>query len=209
MDERALSLLVKERAGLRTASEAKRAIGAALAALGCALDEDDAHALASDLPAGLARFLSRSHAHVVRNAADLYAAAEQREHTGLGFAREHVQVVLGTLASELDPELVVRLRKHLPPDVASLLRWRDPSPPPPPHVHAHPPRREAPIQTLSRARPGTAEPIADASHPLAHAGSVARAPAPHADRMVETARSTRPSREDDTIATTRGGVRRR
>jgi hypothetical protein len=59
-------------------------------------------------------------------------------------------------------------------------------------------------QTLARARPGTADPIADARHELAHTGSVVRSPAPHAEDRVETARSTRPSREDETLASSRG-----
>ena len=209
MDERELSQLVKARAGLRTVGEARRAIAAALAALGGALDEDDARALASGVPAGFARSLARPVAHSVRGADDLYVEAERRESVGPGFAREHVQSVFRVLAGELDPELLVRLRKHLPSDVAALLTVPPPPPPAPPYVHAHPPRDEEPIQTLSRARPGTAEPIADASHPLAHERSVARSPSPHADRMVETARSTRPGREDETIATTRGDNKRR
>jgi uncharacterized protein (DUF2267 family) len=209
MDEQELTLLVKTRAGLRTTKEAKRALGAALGALGCALDDQDARAVSKELPPRFAKMLARSTANVVGSVEALYAEADRRERVGLGFAMEHTQVVLQVLAKQLDPEVVARLRSRLPSDIASLLRDRSPFSEPPPYVHAHAERGPAPVQTLSRARPGTAEPIAETGHELAHAGSVARARAPHMEAMVETARSTRPGREDDTLATTRGGARRK
>jgi len=139
----------------------------------------------------------------------LYAEAERWERVGPGFAREHAQAVLEVLATTLEPELVERIRKRLPADIAALLRARERPGEPPPYVQNHPAHRPAPLQTLSRARPGTAEPIADTRHTLAHAGSVARSGAAHAERMVETARSTRPAREDETLAGARGGGGRR
>jgi uncharacterized protein (DUF2267 family) len=203
MNEAELIRPVKADAGLRTLRQSKRALAATVGALRCALDDEDARAVSKALPSRLAPLLEGPRAAVVRSAADLYREAERRERVGLGFATEHVQVVLRVLAGQLDPELVTRLRKHLSPDVAALLQQRAPVSEPPPHVHTHPPRRPAPRQTLARARPGTAEPIADARHELAHASSVVRSAAAHADRMVETARSTRPDREDETLA--RGG----
>ncbi len=209
MDEREWSLLIKERAGLRTAGEARRALSAALGALACALEDDDARAVAKALPLRIQRTLERRRAAVVQSASGLYSEAERRERVGLGFAKEHVQVVLEVLARQLDPELVARLRRRLPPDIAVLLQRRRPAGEPPPYVRAHPARGVAPRQTLSRSRPGTANPIAEASEPLAHAGSVVRSARPHTDRMVETARSTRPGREDETLASARGGSRRK
>jgi uncharacterized protein (DUF2267 family) len=209
MDEQELILLVKARAGLRTAHEAKRALGSALGALRCALDDQDTRALLKELPPRLAKTLARKASSVVRSADALYAEAERRERVGLGFAMEHAQVVLQVLATELDPELVARLRRRLPSGIASLLRDRRPSSEPPPHLHRHVQRKPAPLQTLSRARPGSAEPIAETRHDLAHAESVARTQTPHTAAMVETARSTRPGREDDTLATTRGSAERK
>lgn len=208
MNERELTELVKTRAGLRTTREAKRALGAAIGALRCALEEDDALATAKELPPALARVMERSPATLVRGARALYAETERRERVGLGFATEHAQAVLQVLSEQLDPEVVARLRKRSPKEVAALLRPRRAFQPPPPHVHGHPAREPPPIQTLSRARPGTAEPIAETRHEVAHAGSVARSGAPHAERLVETARSTRPGREDQTLAATRGASRR-
>lgn len=207
MEEQELILLVKTRAGLRTASEAKRALGATLGALRCALEDDDARAAAKALPLRLGRMLERRPATAVRSAEALYAEAERREGAGFGFAVEHVQAVLQVLAHELDPELVGRIRKRLPSDIAALLRERG-SAGEAPHVHTHPERRTAPPQTLSRARPGMAEPIAEARHELAHAKSVVRTETPHAERMVETARSTRPGREDETLSAGRPGGKR-
>jgi uncharacterized protein (DUF2267 family) len=208
MDERELIRRVKDGAGLRTAREAKRALSAAIGALGCALDDDDSLALSKALPLSLGRLLERRRTVTVSGVQALYEEAEHRECVGRGFAAEHLQTTLGVLARELNPELVTRLRKHLSPDVAALFEERASSPAPPPYVHVHPHHLPSPIQTLSRARPGTAEPIADVHHELAHASSVVRSPAPHAERMVETARSTRPSREDETLASAEDANRR-
>jgi uncharacterized protein (DUF2267 family) len=200
MDDLELILHVKAAAGLRSLREARRATAAALGALRCALEEEDARALSKALPRKLAHLLERPQTTVVQSIEGLYADAERRERVGLGFAMEHVQVVLQVLLRQLDPELVTRLRKRLSPDVAELLEEHVQSAEPPPHVRIHPGHLPTRIQTLSRARPGTAEPIADTHHELAHEGSVVRSDAPHADRMVETARSTRPNREDETLA---------
>ena len=197
MDENELALLVKSRAGLRTAHEAKRALEAALGALRCAMEEDEARAMTRALPPPLRRVLERRPSIVVQSAPSLYAEADRRERVGLGFAKEHLQVVLQVLAQELDPELCSWLRKRLPSDIAALLQPPRASPEPPPYVHAHPARAPAPPQTLSRARPGTSEPIAEARHE--------RSGAPHAETLVATARSTRPGRDDDTLAAARPG----
>lgn len=202
-DERELTSLVKQRVGLKTTAEAKRALGATLGALRSAMAEEDARAAARDSPARLARVLERESPRVVFSARALYAEVARRERIELGFAMEQAQVVLQVLTTALDEDVVTRLRKHLPPDIAALLRPNRAVTEPPPYVHAHPERRRAPPQTLSRARPGAAEPIAETRHELAHAGSVVRSGAAHAETMVETARSTRPGREDETLASGR------
>lgn len=202
MEARALILSVRDRAGLRSVREAERALRATLGAVACALASDDVRALSAALPHELHRSL-RSGSDRVGTLDDLYEEAGQRERVRQGFAREHTQVVLEVLATTLEPELVERIRKHLPPDIAALLRAREIPEEPPPHVHAHPGQLPAPRQTLSRSRPGTADPIADATHTLAHSGSVSRSRAGHAESMVETARSTRPGREDETLASRR------
>lgn len=188
---------------MRTSGEAKRAVRATLGALRCALADDDARALHDALPPALARTLERGQAVVVRSLESLYAEVERRERTRRGFAMEHAQVVLGALVGLLEPDLVQRLRKHLPADVAALLRPPRAFPSPPPYVREHPPVDASSGPTLSRARPGASETIAEARGVLAHSGSVARSPAAHADRMVETARSMRPGREDETLASAR------
>jgi uncharacterized protein (DUF2267 family) len=208
MDERELTLLVKTDAGFQTFAEARHAIRAAMGALACALEDEDAHALELAVPANVARLLRRPSSTQVRSVHGLYVEAERRERVGLGFAIEHAQVVCRVLARRLDPELVARLRRHLPPDIAELLGDRPPEREAPPYVHAHPTLVPPPPQTLSRSRPGSAEPIAGTRHVLAHEGSVARSPTAHAARMVETARSTRPTREDETLARTRTGPSR-
>ena len=211
VEAKELFLRVRDRAGLQTVREAERAVRATLGSIACALAEDDSRALSAALPRDLGRLLGRRGDRAVETLDGLYAEVERRERVGPGFAREHTQAVLEVLATTLEPELIERVRKHLAPDIATLLRARGRERPeePPPHVRTHPAHGPAPIQTLSRSKPGTAEPIAETRHLLAHAGSVARSGAAHAERMAETARSTRPTREDETLATARDVGRRR
>ncbi len=209
VEPRDLLPLVKTHAGLRTAREAERAVRATLGAMACALDDEDARALAKALPQSLGRLVLRRSGSRVGGLDAFYAEAERRERVGIGFTREHAQAVLEVIAGIVEPELVARIRRHLPPDLAALLRTRAPTAEPPPYVHVHPARGPRSLETLSRSRPGTADPIAEAAHVLAHPGSVARSPAAHSERMVETARTTRPAREDETLATARDDRRRR
>jgi uncharacterized protein (DUF2267 family) len=173
-----LSALVKDRAGLKTEREARRPVNAAVGALRCALDDQDAQSLAAALPGEPGRILQRPPTTRVGGLEALYAEAERRERVGLGFAAEHVQAVFQVLAERLDLELSERLRKRVTPDVAALWTGRASPDAPPPHVHVHPPHEPTPVQTLSRSRPGTAEPIAEAHRPLAHENSVARTGSP-------------------------------
>jgi uncharacterized protein (DUF2267 family) len=209
MDESELIGLVKERAGLRTAREAKKAVVAALGALRSALEDSDAQAVAAELPRQMARHLERTVVTPALGVKAFYVESERRERVGLGFAMEHAQVTLQVLAELLQPELVARLRRRLPADIAALLKHHHPPAEPPPHVHMHPAHRDTPIQTLARSRPGASETIAEARGELAHHASVARTGAPRAERMIASAASTRPGREDETLATSHGDERRR
>lgn len=128
MDEAELNMILKKKAGLRSARECKRALGATLAALRCVLDPEDARAVAQNLPSSMAQVLTRKLDHTVAAVADLkglYAEVERRERVGLGFAMEHAQVVLDVLARALPEELVLRLRSRLPADIAALLSLAD------------------------------------------------------------------------------------
>jgi len=209
VEAKELFLQVRDRAGLQTVREAERAVRATLGSIACALSEDDSRALSAALPRDLGRLLGRRTERAVETLDGLYGEVERRERVGPGFAREHAQAVLEVLATTLEPEVIERVRKHLPRDIGMLLRARERAEEPPAHVRLHPDHGPAPVQSLSRSRPGTAEPIADARHLLAHAGSVARSGAAHVDRMVETAGSTRPAREDETLASARDAGKRR
>jgi uncharacterized protein (DUF2267 family) len=65
--------------------------------------------------------------------------------------------------------------------------------------------RSAARRTLSSARPGPSEPIAEAPRPLAHRDSVARSAAPHAKRQVGTGHPTHAAGEGATLANARPG----
>ncbi|MGA7122247.1 MAG: DUF2267 domain-containing protein [Polyangiaceae bacterium] len=204
-----LTAQVKARAGLQTEREAKRAIQAAVGALRCALEEEDARSLAAALHPTMAEILSRAPAAKVDSLDAFYAEAERRERVGLGFAREHAQVVMQLLAEQLDGETLVRLAKRIPREIADLFTAKPVDGEAPPHVHVHPLHEPVPVHTLARSKPGTSEPISEAHGPLAHEGSVARKEAPYADDMVETAHSPRSPREDETLSGYRGGFHRK
>jgi uncharacterized protein (DUF2267 family) len=208
MDEQEMVLRVKARAGLRTAQEARRALGATLGALRGALADDDAEAVARALPPALASILEReprTEPSPVRTAAELFGETEWREGAGRGFAVEHVQVVMQVLAEQLDAEARVRIRKRLPGDVAALLWPREaPDEAPPGAYELKAPAGEADSPpTLSRGRAGTADSIAGSRHPLAHEQSVARTAAPHADRAIGSAHAPRAGGEEGSLASAR------
>jgi uncharacterized protein (DUF2267 family) len=206
--ERDLVQRVKDRAGARTSREAQGICAAVLGALGGALEPVDAEALVQALPDVAVRSRAST-----REALDGWEAlvdeVARRERVGRGFALEHAQVVLEALASFLEPAVLARIERSLPRDVAGWMRKPELPDDAPPHVHRHPGHGEHSLQTLSRSRPGASETIAEAHGALAHTGSVARSRSAHGERRIGSASSSRPGREDETLASSRGPERRK
>jgi uncharacterized protein (DUF2267 family) len=196
---------IRRRWGAQLEDDAERLLEAVLSALREQLDPLDARALAAALPAAFATPLARAihgaplDGHAFRSRVAALAALP------LPAAIEGTQVVLGVLAESIPDELLVRLRKHVHPDLAELL-----SPPPdapePPEVHERsaafePPRSSRP--TLATGRPGSVHPVSESRPDRAHAHSVARSDAPHADTKVSSSRGMTQEREHESLATGR------
>ena len=106
---------------------------------------------------------------------------------GAAQAREPVQMVCTQLASTIEPDLVARLRRHLPPGVAALL-VRSGSVHRPDVAEGHRAARRV-HQHLAEARPGSEHPLSSSPPPGGQRGSVAREADPHPGRLAEAGSS--------------------
>lgn len=175
--------------GITHKRDAERAILATLKALRQALFDDEANALAQELPEPFAPSMRGGGAGAVVNTEQLYRCAARSEGVPVRIAVEHVQVVCQALASLLPAPAVTRLSRALPtfamlfevPDRAShpmavlspaagtLAEGRPGSEHP--LSEARPPVRDA--ETFGDARPSSAHPLSEArpgsEHPLSEA----------------------------------------
>jgi uncharacterized protein (DUF2267 family) len=179
---------VRKRCGIADDSRAERAIASVMSVLGGALTGTDADALAEDLPESFAeRLRSSAGGAELADARELYERVAARAGTTLGLAVEETQVVLQVLAETCRHEALMRARKHLPGDVAELLRPRA-------HDEQAPPRVSTPDappvarSTLASGRPGSRHPLSEAAPNRAQEHSVARSTNPHRDRKLSSAR---------------------
>jgi len=178
---------VRKRCGIAEDSRAERAIASVVSVLGGALTGADADALAENLPASFAERLRHSAGGAeLADARELYERVAARAGTKLGLAVEETQVVLQVLAESCPDEALIRARKHLPDDVAELLRPRayDEQAPPRAVPDAPPVARS----TLASGRPGSRHPLSEAAPNRAQEHSVARSTNPHRDRKLSSAR---------------------
>jgi uncharacterized protein (DUF2267 family) len=209
MDHEALIEDVLERAGLgEDRLRAAQVIEGTLRGLASQLEPSDARALAEALPGELGRIV-RDAQPLPRSAsaAAVFALVVARaEGTQPGFALEHAQAACQALAWQLEPDLLVRLRRRLPQQTAELLELRAPAPPPPPHP-TRPPVPPGHGRTLSTGRPGSTHPLGSAA-PLAHRHSVARSDDPHADTRLSSSRGLSAERRGETLAAGKPGSRR-
>src|SRR6266542_998251 len=114
MDYEVLLERVKRWGGLKRRREAERATVATLRALRELLFDDEADALARELPSRLARVVRKgSHAAPI-GLAEFYQHAARFEGGDAPFANEHAQAVCQALASVLPPASVARLARALP-----------------------------------------------------------------------------------------------
>jgi hypothetical protein len=186
---------------------ARRAMHATLAVLGSRLTDDEAGALACELPGELARIVDRAEYDRDFDAAELYALIAGRTHaSSLGDSREQTDVVIRVIGETIADDVRRRLCRALPEPIARRLRRSelDEAPPPPPHpTRTH----SQPLTTLASGRPGSRHPLAEAALSEGQTGqthSVVRSANPHADTKLSSTRGLTQERLGETLAESHG-----
>ncbi len=201
-DRRAEELVadVMRRSAVASVEDASRFVRTTLAVLGERLTSDEAAAIADAVGPALGRFVTESGYDGDFDAPELYERVRRREDVAIGFAREHVHIVLRTIAERLDDGARRRLIRALPVELGVLLEpsSRDVELPPYAEV-SHAPK----VSSLAAGRPGSTHPVSEAAPPAGHAHSVAKNPDPHADTKLSSARGTTQERLGDTLASGR------
>lgn len=202
---------VQRRTGLATPELSRRAIQVTLGALRQRLVDDEAAALARELPEPFAQLMRGGAYDADFTVDDLYYRVREREGVPLGFAAEHAQAVCQVLAEEIDGETLARLRKHLSADYAALLEPRpvERAPlEPERHLHDDNPPGDGP--SLADGRLGSRRPLSEArpDDARAHQHSVARSDDPHGDTRMSSSHGLTQERNDDTLASGKPGSSR-
>lgn len=143
------------RTGLRDRELGRRALLLVVSNLAASLPDGDAHRLSVEQPC-------TPGASVVSSAAELYRNVGARLSVTAGNSVEITRVILELLAEALPEELVVRMGKHLPADIARDLHPREV----PIAPVAHRTLPVGPSDTLATGRATSEHPISEAPHRL-------------------------------------------
>lgn len=173
---------IVSRAAFADRSEAERAVAAVFDAVAESLSDVDAEMIAGELPGGLADRL-RAERGGRPTASGLLQQVARGEHTTIGFAREHLGVILQALSAQLSPDANARLAGALPPEIAEMIEPRQRTQTPPPPVH-----KSREDRSLASGRSGGGHPVSEAQPDRAHKDSVARTDQPHGDTKLSSGR---------------------
>jgi uncharacterized protein (DUF2267 family) len=188
---------------------AMRSMRATLMALAESLTADEAAEIRAELPVALRPSLEPTHdvelaRDMQRAPEDLYERVSRLLDVSSANAREHVQLVCKAIGERLSPDVMARLDKDLPGDIALLFR---------------PPEREtgdvpdhavarAPGHTLASGAAGSTHPVSVARPGPAHSHSVVLEENPHADTKLSSATGVTQERLDESLATGKPGPER-
>lgn len=201
---RAFAERVAELSGLRADSGVQVVAEATLETLAAGLPSADRGRLWAVLPDALVeRLRGADHVPMVR-AEDLYDAVAAHERVGDGFAIEHAQAVMEALSERLPAEDRAILCRHLPDDVAELLRPRAEHGAGP-HAHAHPHRAAGESHTLSHGRAGSRQPLSEGEPKAGQLGSVARWDGSRSERTLADYQGEQADADHETLATGKPG----
>lgn len=185
------------RRGLTDAAEARRALRATLAVLGERLLDDEARALAEELPAELAAVVTDVDYDGDFDSSELYERVRRRERAGASRGLEVAEIVLGALGAVLEPDRRRKIARGLPEGAREVFSGRIAHGEPPPHaVPSHAPK----MTTLATGRPGSAHPVSESAPPSGHTHSVACSPVPHEETKLSTTRGPTQERFRETLA---------
>jgi uncharacterized protein (DUF2267 family) len=191
---------VREHTGLAERVNVELVVGAVMEALGPLVEPAHREALASELPAALARRLCRGAPDPSLDQRDFLRRVSASVHLPEGPAREQATAVLEALGDELEPEPRRLLAMQLPGEMPEWLTPRRVSGAR--GEHGTPSRRQPGPggHRLSDARPGSRHPLSEAAPTRAHSGSVAASDDPHRDTRLSTARGLTQEREHEDLA---------
>jgi uncharacterized protein (DUF2267 family) len=182
--------------GIPDGAAARRALHATLATVASRLTEDESAALASALPAELARIVQQAEYDSDFDAPELYLRVGNLTSSSLGVAREQVDVVLRVIGQVLSEDVRRRISRALPEPIARVLEGPVLGEPPPHPTTSHAPR----LSTLATGRPGSHHPVSESAPSPGQTHSVARSDDPHADTKLSSARGVTQERLGDTLA---------
>ena len=182
--------------------ETERAIAATLSVLGERLGDDDARAVAQDLPVPLGHLILSGRHGFVFDELELYDRVRTREGVPAGFSREHAQAVCEVIGGLLSTATRARLEQHLPRAIVDLLRPVNRASMRPTTSH------DARHDILATGRVGSRHPLSEARPSDAHANSVARSDDPHGTSKLSSAPGLTQESLHETLADGRPGPRR-
>jgi uncharacterized protein (DUF2267 family) len=185
------------RTGIPDGVAAARALRAVLTVLGQRLMDDEASALAAELPPSLARIVEQSEYDGDFDAGEFYARVQRLETTSRGLGREHTNAVLQVLGAVLRGEARGRLLRALPVELGQQLAPVALGDPP---VHPRP-ARSARLSTLASGKPGSRHPLSESAPPGAHAHSVAANDEPHRETKLSSSGGMTQERLGESLAT--------
>lgn len=188
--------------------EARRAVEAVLGAFGACLVPDEARALSADFHGSIGRLVLDNATGAEASREAIYRRTAVLENVPLGRAAEHTQIVLMSMVEHVPEAILLRLVRHLGPDVGELLTPRRPAEEPP--IRLHQPKEPAlgKGHTLSTGRPGSSHPVSEAHLETAQTHSVARSENPHEDTKISSSHGLTQEREHETLAEGRAGPKR-
>jgi uncharacterized protein (DUF2267 family) len=182
--------------------QAERVTEAALRAVGEGLARGDREALARELPEPFDALLGGAARAGELDRDGLVARVAALEPTSKGFAAEHLEAVCEAVAELADREVLLRLRKHVPGDVAELFEVRDRAPEPPSPSH-HREVEPGHGDSIATGRPASKHPLSEARPDRAQEHSVAREANPHGDTKLSSAEGLTQERLGEDLATGR------
>jgi uncharacterized protein (DUF2267 family) len=191
--------LLAER-GLTDEARARAALHATLAVLGERLVEDEALALAQELPDELAKIVATSEYDSDFTAEELFDRVGRREHASGGRVREEAEIVLAVVGECLSADRRQRIARGLPGLAAQLFAGERELGEPPPYAAASRPPN---VATVASSRPGSTHPLSEASPPAGQTHSVASNPSPHEETKLSAAKGLTQERLDETLGTGR------
>ncbi len=194
---------IQLRAGFEALDDAERALSVVVRVLGRRLLEEEAVAVAGELPDAIARHLLTAQYERDFDVDELYHRVARGEGVERSFGAEHAQAVCQVLGEAIPEDARHRLQTHLGPGLAPLFEPRDTPLPPPRPVHCAPPVDPGQGTTLATGKPGSRHPVSEAQPERAHSQSIARSDDPHADTKLSTSCGLTQERFDESLASGR------